>query len=68
MVTIDSMHQLWLGVAKQFLDLWFKSKFHKEPWYLGKKAEKVNKYLEELKYPDGMKALPLEIKKKFKGS
>ena len=39
---IDYMHQSILGIGRQLLKLWFLSKFHNNPWYIGRHVKDVD--------------------------
>lgn len=38
---IDYMHCVLLGVTKKLLELWFDSKYHKEPFYIKKRNQRI---------------------------
>jgi hypothetical protein len=59
--TIDYMHVVLLGVVKQFMDLWFNTKYHKSPWYMGDKIGTIDGKLLKLKPPCDIKRLPRSL-------
>ena len=48
---IDYMHGICLGVRKMLLALWFDSKHHSQPWYLGKCVLTFDERLMSIKPP-----------------
>lgn len=42
---VDIMHGVFLGVAKTMAEMWFDSKNHKKPFYIGKKIRTIDKLL-----------------------
>jgi len=59
---IDYMHCVLLGVTKQFLDLWFNSKYHDSPWYIGTSHKLVDQRLLTIKPPSDIPRIPRTVK------
>lgn len=52
----DYLHAVLEGVMKHLLTTWFKSKFHKREWYLGKFKNQINEIIKTI-------SCPVEIKR-----
>lgn len=59
---VDYMHCVLLGVTKQFLDLWFNSKYHESPWYIGTSQKYVDQRLLTIKPPSDIPRVPRSVK------
>lgn len=59
--TIDYMHCVLLGVCRQLLKLWVKTKNKKEIWYIGKKILQVDDRLISIKPPEEIQRTPRRI-------
>ncbi|XP_065222034.1 uncharacterized protein LOC135846716 [Planococcus citri] len=68
--SIDYMHSALLGVVKQFIEQWFDSANHDQPWYLGTKESDFDKKLLSIRPPCEISWLPRPIstRKKWKAS
>ncbi|XP_041933543.1 uncharacterized protein LOC121696241 [Alosa sapidissima] len=58
---VDYMHAVLLGVTKHFLDLWFNSKYHESPWYIGTAKNKIDKKLLSLTPPSDVPRVPRTV-------
>jgi hypothetical protein len=61
--TVDSMHAVFLGVVKLYLDLWLNTKFHGSNWYISNKVKEIDKKLLALRPPSDVKRLPRTVSK-----
>ena len=59
----DFLHCALLGVARQFVSLWFESKNHCEPWYIGQptKQTQYDRLLRGITVPKEVRRLPRSI-------
>jgi hypothetical protein len=57
------LHCALLGVARQFVTLWFDSKNHKQPWYIGKPSKEAiyDKHIKGIFVPKEVRLLPRSI-------
>ncbi|CAI8020857.1 hypothetical protein GBAR_LOCUS12434 [Geodia barretti] len=60
---VDYMHCVLLGVVRTLISLWFDSKNHKEPWYIGRRISEAESRLLGVKPPDVVTRVP----KSFRG-
>ncbi|KAA0721591.1 hypothetical protein E1301_Tti023124 [Triplophysa tibetana] len=58
---VDSMHCIDLGVMRQLSTLWFDSSFHKEPWYIGTRANEIDRKIEQFQPPSNITRMPRSI-------
>lgn len=58
---IDYMHSVLLGVVKTMLDIWFDSKNHGMPYYIGLKIKCVDEILLKIKPPTNISRIPKSI-------
>lgn len=58
---IDYMHCCLLGVVRQMLELWFDSENHREKYYIGLRASKVDEILCNIKPPQYIHRKPRSI-------
>ncbi|CAM4943066.1 unnamed protein product [Rotaria socialis] len=66
----DSLHNIYHGVVKRLLHLWFKKKYKKAQWSICSKLNVVNRYLSSIKYPSTTVRIPRSLSKyeKFKAN
>ena len=60
-MAVDYMHQAILGVGRQLMKLWFLSKYHNRPWYLGRNIREVDTLLLAIHPTLEMDRLPRSI-------
>jgi hypothetical protein len=60
---VDYMHCVLLGVVRTLISLWFDSKNHKEPWYIGRSISEAESRFLGIKPPDVVTRVP----KSFRG-
>ena len=65
-MSVDYMHCVLLGVTRQFLHLWFDSKHHSEPWYLGSKVKEIDELLMSIQPTSEIVRLPRELQKSLR--
>ena len=65
-MSVDYMHCVLLGVTRQLLHLWFDTKNHKEPFYLGHKLYEIDMKLMAIQPPTEVNRLPREIRSSLK--
>ena len=58
----DYMHCVLLGIVRQFLSMWFDSKYHEQSWYIGTKSNIIDQRLLSIKPPCDIKRLPRSVK------
>ncbi|XP_077485359.1 uncharacterized protein LOC144095533 [Amblyomma americanum] len=56
------MHCVLLGVVRIFLCLWFDTKHHGQPWYIGRRVDLVDSKLLAIKPPDFITRTPRSLK------
>lgn len=59
---VEYMHCVLLGVVKTFLGMWFDSKYHEEPWYLGRHLQTIDNRLLTIRPPDYISRCPRSLK------
>ncbi|XP_075724117.1 uncharacterized protein LOC142766540 [Rhipicephalus microplus] len=59
---VDYMHCVLLGVVRMLISLWFETKYHKSPWYLGGKIKLIDSQLLSIRPPDYVTRTPRSIK------
>lgn len=66
----DYMHGILLGVCRQLTTLWFDSKYHTEPWYIGRENEQIERRLLAIKPPTSITRPPrsISLRKYWKAS
>ncbi|MGH0116610.1 UNVERIFIED_CONTAM: hypothetical protein FKN15_057450 [Acipenser sinensis] len=57
----DYMHCVLLGVCRQLATLWFESKYHRQPWYIGNCMREVDKFLLSIQPPSSISRTPRSI-------
>jgi len=57
----DYMHCICLGVLRQVAKLWFQTKNHDEPFYIGGSMSKVDEYLFSIKPPCSISRTPRSL-------
>ncbi len=67
---VDCMHCVLLSVVRQLTNLWFDSRNHRQPWYIGTRKAEVNLKLKSIAPPHGVTRVPrqLETKRCWKAS
>lgn len=60
---IDSLHNCYLGLTKQLLNLWFNPCYHDQPFSLSKHVGAVNEKLMSLNLPHFVQRLPVGVDK-----
>ena len=55
------MHAALLGVVRQFVFLWFDSKSHAIPYYLGRHVQTIDELLLAIRPPSEIKRLPRSV-------
>ncbi|KAM7285073.1 uncharacterized protein ISCGN_032047 [Ixodes scapularis] len=59
---IDYMHCVLLGVVKMLMATWFDSKYHAEPWYLGRQLKTIDERLLAIQPPDFITRTPRSVR------
>ncbi len=57
----DYMHGILLGVCRQLTTLWFDSKYHTEPWYIGREIKQIERRLLAIQPPASITRSPRSI-------
>lgn len=65
-VSFDYMHCCLLNLCRLLLRLWFKSTYHKQPWYIGRQVKNVDKRLCSIQPPDEIQRTPRSIESTVK--
>ena len=60
--SVDYMHAVLLGVARQCARFWFDSSFSSEPWYLGRHVAEIDRRLTGICPPSDVRRLPRPVK------
>ncbi|CAF1391075.1 unnamed protein product [Rotaria sordida] len=59
----DSLHNVYHGVMKRLLHLWFNKKYRKQPWSIYSKLNVVDRYLSSINYPSTTVRIPRSLSK-----
>lgn len=59
--TVDLMHCVLLGVTKYMANLWFDSKHHVSPWYIGRQIAEVDQRLKRIQPPKNITRTPRSL-------
>ncbi|CAF1429580.1 unnamed protein product [Rotaria sp. Silwood1] len=59
----DSLHNVYHGVMKRLLRLWFNKKYRKQPWSICSKLNVVDRYLSSINYPSTTVRIPRSLSK-----
>ncbi|CAF1397355.1 unnamed protein product [Rotaria magnacalcarata] len=59
----DSLHNIYHGVVKRLLRLWFQKKYRKEPWSICSKLNVLDRCLSSIKYPSTTIRIPRSLSK-----
>ncbi|CAF3413639.1 unnamed protein product [Rotaria sp. Silwood2] len=59
----DSLHNVYHGVMKRLLRLWFDKKYRKQPWNICDKLKVVDRYLSSIKYSSTTLRIPRSLSK-----
>ncbi len=64
------MHGILLGVCRQLTTLWFDSKYHTEPWHIGREIEQIERRLLAIQPPASITRPPrsISLRKYWKAS
>jgi len=64
------MHAVLLGVLRQFVNLWFDSTSHQQPYFLGQHIQQIDSLIVVIKPPSEVKRMPrsLQLSKYWKTS
>ena len=67
---VDNLHRVDLGVARQLGHLWFDSRNHQQPWYIGNVIQTVDRRLDLIQPPCEVTRMPRSVTQRafWKGS
>ena len=58
---VDYMHCVDLGLTRQMSHMWFDSKYHNRPWYIGKSIAKIDEHLLNMMPPSNVTRAPRSL-------